>query len=359
MAFANVIKSLRRNADMTQEELAEALGITSQAVSRWETGAATPDVPTVLKLAYYFDVTTDHLLEADTGRAESEITRCLEECETLVRDGNTADAVEMYRSTLEKYPKNLAVTEKLADALSSLAYGCANPRRKKQLYSEALTHYEALLLRITDPVHRIHLVKTMFYTYQQAGETDRAKELADLLAASPDERQDLLIELAQGKEKIRLMQERAHGYFTRLNWAVYTLAAEDCFTAEENAALLETMEKAADSLFPEDASNLRTSEFLHCPWQLSVNYAIAGDCEKALCWLRRTADLAIREEQITEETEFTLKSPVFRGYKLTKKPHGWGAAWVLDLLGDWYYDVLRTDSRFAQIKADLEAAVTE
>lgn len=359
MAFANVIKSLRRNADMTQEELAEALGITSQAVSRWETGAATPDVPTILKLAYYFGVTTDHLLEADTGRAESEITACFAECETLLRDGKTADAVELYRQTLEKYPKNLPLMEKLGNALCSLAYGCENSRRKKQLYSEAFTHYEYVLPRLADPAAKINLMKTMFYSYCQAGENDKAKELTELLANSPDERCDLLIELAQGDEKIRMMQERAHRCFTRLNWAVYSLAAEDCFTAEENAALLETMEKAADALFPDDASNLRTSEFLHCPWQLSVNYAIAGDSEKALYWLGRTAELAISEEQYTADTTVTLKSPVFRGFALTKKPHGWGAAWVLDILGDWYYDSLRNDPRFTQIKADLEAAIAE
>ncbi|MBQ8187769.1 MAG: helix-turn-helix domain-containing protein [Clostridia bacterium] len=356
MAFANVIKSLRRNADMTQEELAEALGITSQAISRWETGAATPDVPTILKLAYLFGVTTDHLLEADTGRAEAEIEACFTECDTLIRDGKTADAVNLYRDTLEKYPKNLKVMQKLGDALCSLAYTTANERRKKQLYTEAFAHYEYVLPRTADSAAKIHLVNTLFYNYRQAGENDKAKEMVDLLTNSPDERQNLLIELADGEEKLRMMQERAHYYFTKLNWAVYSIAAEDCFTPQENAALLETMESAADALFPDDAPNLRSSEFLHCAWQLSVNYAIAGDAEKALHWLGRTADMAAAEEAYTTETEVKLNSPVFRGFALTKKPHGWGAAWVLDIMNDWYFDSIREDSRFAEIRAKLESA---
>ena len=44
MTLGQNIKKLRRNADMTQEELAEMLSISSQAVSRWEVGTAMPDI---------------------------------------------------------------------------------------------------------------------------------------------------------------------------------------------------------------------------------------------------------------------------------------------------------------------------
>ena len=44
MSFGQTIKKLRRNADMTQEQLAELLSISPQAVSRWETDVAMPDI---------------------------------------------------------------------------------------------------------------------------------------------------------------------------------------------------------------------------------------------------------------------------------------------------------------------------
>ena len=61
------ILALRTERGMTQEEAAEKLGVSNKAFSKWETGANLPDVPTVVKLAEFFGVTTDSLLGvADT-----------------------------------------------------------------------------------------------------------------------------------------------------------------------------------------------------------------------------------------------------------------------------------------------------
>lgn len=55
------IRELRRREGRTQEALANALGVTSQAVSRWEAGGSYPDMEIVPALANYFGVTIDEL----------------------------------------------------------------------------------------------------------------------------------------------------------------------------------------------------------------------------------------------------------------------------------------------------------
>lgn len=62
MSFGNIIKKLRSDRNMTQEQLAEVLSISAQAVSRWETNIALPDISLLPILANFFDVTTDFLL---------------------------------------------------------------------------------------------------------------------------------------------------------------------------------------------------------------------------------------------------------------------------------------------------------
>ena len=65
MTFGQIIKKLRRDADMTQERLAEVLSVSAQAVSRWETDTGMPDVSLLPPLANLFGVTTDYLLGVD------------------------------------------------------------------------------------------------------------------------------------------------------------------------------------------------------------------------------------------------------------------------------------------------------
>ena len=66
--LSDKIATLRKDAGWSQEELAERLGVSRQAVSKWESGASQPDLERVLALSELFEVSTDYLLkdEADT-----------------------------------------------------------------------------------------------------------------------------------------------------------------------------------------------------------------------------------------------------------------------------------------------------
>lgn len=65
MKLPDKIAGLRKSRGISQEELAERLGVSRQAVSRWETGSAKPDANNILQLSLLFHVTTDYLLHDD------------------------------------------------------------------------------------------------------------------------------------------------------------------------------------------------------------------------------------------------------------------------------------------------------
>ena len=63
MSFGEKLQKLRRNRGWTQEELAGKIGISRQALSKWEQGTAVPDTENVLRLSALFQVSTDYLLK--------------------------------------------------------------------------------------------------------------------------------------------------------------------------------------------------------------------------------------------------------------------------------------------------------
>ena len=63
MTIADRIQTLRKSKGMSQEELADAAGVSRQAVSKWESEQSTPDLDKVVILSEIFDVTTDYLLK--------------------------------------------------------------------------------------------------------------------------------------------------------------------------------------------------------------------------------------------------------------------------------------------------------
>ena len=70
-SFGTRLARLRKEHDYTQNDIADKVGVTSQAVSRWENDQASPDIDIIVKLADLYDITTDELLGKEKPAATS------------------------------------------------------------------------------------------------------------------------------------------------------------------------------------------------------------------------------------------------------------------------------------------------
>ncbi len=160
------IKELRREKKLTQEELAEYLHISSQAVSKWETGASSPDIDMLPKLAVFFGTTLDALMDFDQSRIDADI-------EALIaasgRGGDDPARSEAFlRKALEKYPNNdLLLTCILEDMQEQNGDGARS--------AEIVEVGERVLTFTKDDEMKIDVLRILAETYHSMGEQAMAE----------------------------------------------------------------------------------------------------------------------------------------------------------------------------------------
>ena len=71
MTLAGKLKSIRKQAGMSQEQLAEKLGVSRQAVTKWETDAGIPDIENVMAISALFNISIDDLLSNEKAAKQS------------------------------------------------------------------------------------------------------------------------------------------------------------------------------------------------------------------------------------------------------------------------------------------------
>ena len=88
MTLSEKLQTLRKTAGLSQEQLAEQLNVTRQAVSKWETGEGKPDIDNLLPLARLLQTTVDYLLddEANQPRPEEHRTETPPQTESVGRE---------------------------------------------------------------------------------------------------------------------------------------------------------------------------------------------------------------------------------------------------------------------------------
>ena len=145
------IKELRKKKDMTQEKLAEYLHVSFQAVSKWETGAATPDLSLIVPLARLLDVTTDELfgISNNVDERQEELLKIWQE---TWNTGDTEKRYEIAKIAVSEYPGNFDYLMWLADAEASYAiHNCErHSGEQKEHFQNAVKYYEKIIEDCTD-----------------------------------------------------------------------------------------------------------------------------------------------------------------------------------------------------------------
>ena len=113
MQLGKRIKELRIENNLTQEELAEQLGVSFQAVSRWENDLTYPDITLLPILANMFGVSVDFLLDVDVKKKESEINAIIEEYSVLLNQGKTDENLNLLEEAIKKYPNSWEIKDAL------------------------------------------------------------------------------------------------------------------------------------------------------------------------------------------------------------------------------------------------------
>ena len=261
------IKELRRRDGRTQEALAEALGVTNQAVSRWESGGSYPDMEIVPAIANYFHVSIDELFGYQNDR-EERIKEIIEKAKHQMHMQGTVlgkglgeyeSCVNMLREALEEFPNEPEILYMLAEALHRLGWQKHGRAVRKEddgaghyadnieynmqntYWWEALQVYEKLLKMDISSDRRGEIVLVASMMYKCMGEHEKAKTLVLAQDSILYSREVLLPRATVGEELEQVQGESIIACLKGLDWILsYAIAnkKEDPFTEYDRSILL-------------------------------------------------------------------------------------------------------------------------
>lgn len=225
--LGNNIRQLRRRDKKTQEALAEALGVTSQAVSRWESGGSYPDMNLIPSIAHFFGVSIDELFGYESDR-DRRIDTLVAEIDRMNdqnsgRDICITECIALARSALVEFPGNEKLMISLASALYKAGYVRygehhvvdaegysvydAELHRSYTEWNEAVALYEKVLETLPCGKLRDKATDELSQLYLNLGEYEKGKALAESAPSMWNSREFLLAYAYDGKQGVKASSE--------------------------------------------------------------------------------------------------------------------------------------------------------
>lgn len=172
------LKKYRLLKNLTQEDVAEYLGITAQSVSKWERGESYPDITFLPTLANIFETSVDLLIGMDTIRAEETRYNIHKKAVAYQRCGDYNSAEQTYRDALLIYPNK-----------PGMILGLASTLALKGNTNEAIELMERGLPLSSNEKQKATMRAALCFLYLKAGREDSANRLASELPHTRESRE--------------------------------------------------------------------------------------------------------------------------------------------------------------------------
>ncbi|MBQ3001803.1 MAG: helix-turn-helix domain-containing protein [Bacilli bacterium] len=165
----STIRELRKNKNLTQEELAEAINVTPQAISKWENNIGLPDISQIIPLATFFGVSTDIILGIAENNRNEEIKEILNACNERKLKKDDINSWLLIQETIKKYPSNLDLLQESIEYGIALSYKgnyCYNEEYAERIYKETTRQAELIIKYSSNATNilRAHMIMVMLHS---------------------------------------------------------------------------------------------------------------------------------------------------------------------------------------------------
>jgi len=234
MNIGQKIKLFREKKGITQQHLAEMMNVSTQAVSKWETGASYPDLALIPLLAEYFNVSCDALL-TDSGKNERETVNELINAgkQEFVTETEFFEYVESLEDALERYPRSNKLMLTLSYAYSSVS---DNSKYREHGWKKKIIDYcERVFSNSEDLQEKYSAMTLLCYTYNGI-DNARIIEIANQMPEIYQSKPALIYHGYEGDQKL----EGMYDYFLELLDTSYAVL---CSLKGSNSEIDEAYEK--------------------------------------------------------------------------------------------------------------------
>ena len=234
--LADNLKRLRKQREMTQEDLADFIGVSFQAVSKWERGEGYPDITLLPVIASFFGVTLDELVGMNDIQNEDKRRKLIENARLLASQGKIPETISILREGLRLFPNDYEIMADLAAYLDGA--GTSDDERKKNQL-ESIRISERILEYCTDVKIRNNVQANMCFSLWRNGEAKRAIEAAQNLPDLYKTMDFTLPRFLNGEEKVTFCQEVIQKLCWGFWWIINLLVNEYRYMDEDKIQLLQ------------------------------------------------------------------------------------------------------------------------
>lgn len=375
MNIGETIKKLRRERDITQEQLADFLSVSVSAISQWECGRTCPDIAQLPALANVFDVTSDFILGIDIDKKEARIDQIRDEAYQVSKLGKKAEAAEMLRAGLKEFPNSYDLMWSLCDCLCYPQKGETEDEKRNRV-----AEHTALLEKRVEGSpslrDKFNATGELCWVYCRAGRKEDAERLANTL---PDKwtpiKDNIYRGMATGIEKLSSFKADIFDDITQgclyMRW-ITNFSDDDgkpAYTDEEAITIHKKIIAVYEILY-EDRDFGSDGQWLGIAHSdIAERYANLGDAENTLYHLEMSVPFHVTADILRSKSETDGGVTISHTSILTcrgEKEDSYTCPYTENQCGEHIkklrqprYDFVRNDLRFANVENELRKYAVE
>ena len=269
MKLGEKIKTLRKQKNISQEVLAQYLGVTFQAVSKWENGTTMPDVATIPAIASFFGVSTDELFDFNLYETQKQVEAiCHEAYKYRFTDG--AKSEKILREGLQRFPGNDII-------LNNLLYTMDYSERA----DEVITLCKALMESTRDDSVKYDACRILATCYKENGHDELVEPTLEMIPEIYFTKLELMATLLEGEEAYEAAQKQKN------------LSAEDLIdmliiTGKHLLAQGEREKALSQLRIAQKVMDAFAEDFVETKWFKATVYEYTGEQRQEIESLLRT-----------------------------------------------------------------------